>query len=106
MTFEDLLLCEFDVGDLVRLNEDIRLQIGYGLVVDVKNNFDDVYDMEYLTQKILKFKELTADTRNEEFYPTKPQILVMWNNTINGDKKLWMYASELTIVQKVGKDTK
>ena len=37
----DKILCIFDIGDLVRLVEDYNVDVGYGLVTDVKVNFDD-----------------------------------------------------------------
>ena len=43
---------DFEVGDLVRLSEDIKIEIGYGLVADVKLSFDDVYDLKVLDQRI------------------------------------------------------
>ena len=46
------LFCEFDIGDLVRLTEDHQLFVGYGLVTDIKNSFDDVYDIDYLRMKV------------------------------------------------------
>jgi|AACY02.1.fsa_nt_gi hypothetical protein len=97
------ILCSFDVGDLVRLNEDKDLQIGYGLVTEVRENFDDVYDLLELSQRIDALKNI-IELRDDDFYPTKPQVLVLWNKSIFPDvrnKQLWMYASEITIVQKV-----
>ena len=46
----DKILCIFDIGDLVRLVEDYNVDVGYGLVTDVKVNFDDVYDIDYLRE--------------------------------------------------------
>lgn len=97
------LLSHFDVGDLVRLNEDIQLQIGYGLVTDVRETFEDVYDIVELSNRIDALKNI-IELRDDDFYPAKPQILVLWNKSIFSDrtnKQLWMYASELTLVQKV-----
>lgn len=99
---------DFEVGDLVRLTEDIKLDIGYGLVADVKLSFDDVYDLKILDQRIKSFTEI-LHTRDDDFFPTKPQILVLWsgrNLVSNTVTSLWMYASELTIVEKVVKETK
>lgn len=96
------LLNGFSIGDLVRLNEDLELHIGYGLVTEVRETFDDVYDLVDLSRKL---EELRNDLyyKDDGFYPTKPQILVLWNNIkqTTNNKQLWMYASELTIVQKV-----
>jgi hypothetical protein len=99
---------DFEVGDLVRLIEDIKIEIGFGLVVDVKLSFDDVYDLKILDQTIKSMSEI-LNIRDDDFYPTKPQILVLWsgkNLITNTNTSIWMYASELAIVQKVVKDTK
>jgi hypothetical protein len=96
--FDEEVLSNLAIGDLVRLNEDIDLQVGYGLIVDIKYNFDDIYDLIELNLKITKIKDPLS--RTDDFYPTKPQILVMWTGANNG-KILWMYASELTLIQKV-----
>ena len=103
----DKSVYDFEIGDLVRLSEDIKIQIGYGLVADIKNNFDDVYDMEYLTSRIKSLSEILY-TKDNEFFPSSPQILVLWSGKtlISENLSIWMYASELTIVQKVVKDTK
>lgn len=97
----DKAIYDFDVGDLVRLNEDIKVEIGYGLITDIKFNFDDVYDLRYLDERIRNFREILAK-RDDDFFPTKPQILVLWSgkNLISNNLSLWMYASELTLVQK------
>lgn len=96
------LLNSFSIGDLVRLNEDLELHIGYGLVTEVRETFDDVYDLVHLSRKL---EELRNELyyKDDGFYPTKPQILVLWNSIkqTTSNKQLWMYASELTIVQKV-----
>lgn len=103
----DKSIYEFDIGDLVRLNEDIKIEIGYGLITDIKFNFDDVYDLRFLDERIRNFREVLA-MRDEDFLPSKPQILVLWTgkNLMSNSLSLWMYASELTLVQKVVKSTK
>lgn len=103
----DKSLYDFDIGDLVRLNEDIKLEIGYGLVADVKLSFDDVYDLKSLDERIRSLREV-LNTRDDDFFPTKPQILVLWTgkNIVAKNSLIWMYASELTLVHKVVKDTK
>lgn len=100
-------LCEFDIGDLVRLNEDYNLEVGCGLVTDIKNNFEDVYDIEYLRRKIGTLRQIIP-SRNDDFFPSKPQILVLWTgkNIVGTNTSIWMYASELILVQKVVKDSK
>ena len=98
---------DFEIGDLVRLNEDIDIEVGYGLVTDIKFNFDDIYDLKYLDERIRSFREILA-RRDDDFFPSKPQILVLWSgkNIVNENTSIWMYASELTLVQKVFKGAK
>ena len=98
---------DFEIGDLVRLNEDIKIEVGYGLVTDIKFNFDDVYDLKFLDERIRSFREIIA-MRDDDFFPSKPQVLVLWSgkNIITENASMWMYASELTLVQKVAKVTK
>jgi hypothetical protein len=106
--FIDKDIYDFEVGDLVRLAEDIKIEIGFGLVVDIKLSFDDVYDLKILDERIKSMTEI-LQKRDDDFYPTKPQILVLWsgrNLITSTSTSLWMYASELAIVQKVVKDTK
>lgn len=101
------IFCEFEIGDLVRLLEDQELSIGYGLVTDIKKSFDDVYDIDYLRNKIGTLRGLIP-TKEDDFFPSKPQVLVLWSgkSIISGNISIWMYPSELAIVQKVARDTK
>lgn len=103
----DKTIYEFDIGDLVRLNEDIKMEVGCGLVTDIKFNFDDVYDLKLLDERIRNFREILA-MRDDDFFPSKPQVLVLWTgkNIIGENTSIWMYASELTLIQKVVKGTK
>jgi hypothetical protein len=99
--------CEFEIGDLVRLLEDQNISVGYGLVTDIKNSFDDVYDIDYLRNKIGTLRGLIP-AKEDDFFPSKPQILVLWSGKrlASNNISIWMYPSELVIVQKVAKDTK
>ncbi|NDC29925.1 MAG: hypothetical protein EBZ58_03080 [Bacteroidetes bacterium] len=98
------IFCEFDIGDLVRLVEDYNVDVGYGLVTDVKPNFDDVYDLEYLRVRIGTLRDIIP-ARSDDFFPSKPQVLVLWSgkNLVGSNKSIWMYESELTLVQKAVK---
>jgi len=98
------MFCQFDIGDLVRLVEDYNVDVGYGLVTDVKANFDDIYDLEYLRVRIGTLRDVVP-ARNDDFFPSKPQVLVLWSgkNLVSSNKSIWMYESELTLVQKAVK---
>jgi hypothetical protein len=107
VNYLDKELCEFDIGDLVRLVEDNDFQVGCGLVMDIKISFDDVYDIEYLRKKIGTLRDIIP-ARNDDFFPSKPQVLVLWTgkNIIGKNASIWMYSSELILVKKVVKDSK
>ena len=99
---------DYEIGDLVRLVEDYKLEVGYGIVTDIKENFEDVYDLDYLRKKIGTLRE-AIPARDDDFFPSRPQILVLWTikkSNINNNISIWMYAEEITILQKVVKDTK
>lgn len=100
-----LLVPNLSIGDLVRLNEDIDLSIGIGLVADLKYNFDDIYDLKYILERLEDEScGLNTHHRDEGFYPTKPQALVMWSGKrLSKSNTMWMYTSEITIVKKVKK---
>lgn len=103
MVTYDSVACNFDVGDLVRLKEDDLIEVGYGIIIEVKFNFDDIYDVtdiENLDNRIRILRSKSA-RRNDDFYPTKPQILVMWNGLNTGRSVLlWMYYTEILLIQK------
>lgn len=107
MTYRDLiknlLLPELSVGDLVRLNEDSNLKIGLGVVEDIKINFNDVYDLNYLLDKIEEYSiGIKTNIETDGFFPTKPQALIMWSGKrLSGTNSMWMYTSEITVVHKV-----
>lgn len=100
-----LLVPNLSIGDLVRLNEDTELSIGVGLVADLKFNFDDVYDLKYILEHLEdESYGLNIYHRDDGFYPTKPQALVMWSGKkLSKSNTMWMYTSEITIVNKVKK---
>jgi hypothetical protein len=100
----DKELYSFDIGDLVRLNEDIKLEVGFGLITDMRFSFDDVYDLQYIEDRIKNIGDF-IQKRNDDIFLSKPQILVLWTGRkhIKDPSSLWMYASEITLVQKVVK---
>jgi len=102
MDSDDDICLQIGVGDLVRLVEDIDLEIGLGIVTDIKNNFEDVYDLDYLRKKIGTLREF-VQAKDDDFFSSRPQILVLWNIKKNSKNSilLWMHAEELTIFRKV-----
>jgi hypothetical protein len=94
-------LYDFSIGDLVRLTEDRQLEIGLGVIADIKENLEDVYDLEYLRNRIQTLHNIID--LQEDIFPSTPQILVLWSTKkiTNNNITLWMYAEELTVLQKV-----
>jgi hypothetical protein len=105
---DEQLVFDYEIGDLVRLAEDHNLEVGYGIITEIKENFEDVYDLDYLRKKIGTLRE-TMPAREDDFFPSRPQILVLWTikkTKTNNNISIWMYAEEIAILQKVVKDTK
>ena len=96
--FDKSLFSKLSIGDLVSLREDVKLKIGYGLVIDIKYDFNDVYDLLEIKNKLSNMQNISSEI--DDFCPTKPHILVMWSKT---DKSinLWMYDSDLILIEKV-----
>jgi hypothetical protein len=104
---DEQLVFDYDIGDLVRLVEDRKIEVGYGIITDIKQDFEDVFDLEYLRKKIGTLRQ-EMPTREDDFFPSRPQILVLWTikKTSSNNISIWMYAEEIAIVQKVVKHTK
>ena len=105
---DEEIVFDYEIGDLVRLVEDHKLEVGYGIITDIKENFEDVYDLDYLRKKIGTLRDIMP-AREDDFFPSRPQILVLWSikkSTTNNNTSIWMYAEEIVILQKVVKDTK
>lgn len=104
---DEELVFDYEIGDLVRLVEDYNLEVGYGIITDIKQNFEDVYDLDYLRKKIGTLRQ-EMPTKEDDFFPSRPQILVLWTikkTKTNNSISIWMHAEEITILQKVVKDT-
>lgn len=98
-----LLVNELSIGDLVRLNEDLLLKNGIGVVEDIKLNFDDICGINYLLDKIEEYN-LVAKIHPEEsgFFCLKPQALIMWTSKkLSKSNSMWIYTSEITVIHKV-----
>jgi hypothetical protein len=96
--------CIFKIGDLVRLIEDKELNIGFGLIIDIKLSLEDVYDIKYfeeiLEPNILKNSIDSIYTSDRDIFPQKPLLLVSWNKLSFNNKSMWMYSSELMLVNR------
>lgn len=100
---KNIIIPNLSIGDLVRLNEDSSLKIGIGVIEDIKLNFSDVYDIEYLLDKIDEHNlGIKSSPDIDGFFPAKQQALVMWSGKrLSKTNSMWMYASEITVVHKV-----
>jgi hypothetical protein len=90
---DDDTYLEIEIGDLVCLAEDLNLEVGLGIVTDIKNSFEDVYDLDFLRKKIGTLREF-VQSKDDDFFSSRPQILVLWNIKKNSKNSilLWMYA--------------
>lgn len=93
---------QFQIGDLVRLYEDREVNIGCGLVTSIKENLEDVYDLQYLRERIGTLRK-HIPAKSDDFFSSRPQILVLWSMKTRNQNKisLWMYAEELIIISKI-----
>lgn len=98
-----LLATELSIGDLVRLNEDLSLKNGVGVVEDIKLNFDDICGINFLLERIEEHNSLTKIHSQESgFFSLKPQALIMWTGKrLSKSNSMWIYTSEITVIHKV-----
>lgn len=94
---------DISIGDLVRLNEDLLLRNGVGVVEDIKLNFDDLCHINYLLDKIEEHNLLTkTHPESNGFFSSKPQALILWSNKrLSKSNSMWIYTSEITVIHKV-----
>lgn len=100
---KNILTPNISIGDLVRLNEDFSYKIGIGIIEDIKLNYSDIYDINYLLDKIDEYRTgMISSCDVDGFFPTKPQALVMWSSKrLSKANSMWVYISEITVVHKV-----
>ena len=100
---------EISIGDLVKLTGDDDVQVGFGIVLDVRT---DTYEMA--VSLIESFNDYMSAI-DEDFIPEQiteaerellqtPVYLVLWHSNDGhtfSSKPIWMYRSEISIISKV-----
>ena len=97
---------QINIGDLVRLKDDIDLDIGLGLIVEVRSNSMDALDLfhernEEVPYEFTPNQELWDVEEIPEYLLYKPIYLVMWQGGDPVDRTyrpVWMFSSELMLV--------
>ena len=89
---------EIKVGDLVRLKDDGSIAVGVGLVLEKREDCTEIVDL---------LDEIRGGTSPDileeipDFLLFKPIYLVLWQgeNIFPTDKPVWMFSTELQIVE-------
>lgn len=89
---------EIKVGDLVRLKDDGSIAVGVGLVLEKREDCTEIVDL---------LDEIRGGTSPDileeipDFLLFKPIYLVLWQgeNISPTDKPVWMFSTELQIVE-------
>ena len=96
------------VGDLIRLKDDEHLLVGLGIVLDKR---DDTYELaiailenfnDYMTSLEEGFEPEIISEEEKTLLKT-PVYLVLWHSADDhtfSSKPIWMYDSEITVVNK------
>ena len=89
---------EIKVGDLVRLKDDGSIAVGVGLVLEKREDCTEIVDL------LDEIRGSTSPDILEEipdFLLFKPIYLVLWQgeNISPTDKPVWMFSTELQIVE-------
>tara|TARA_B100000131_G_scaffold320013_1_gene367125 strand:- start:5213 stop:5545 length:333 start_codon:yes stop_codon:yes gene_type:complete len=96
------------IGDLIRLKDDEHMLVGVGIVLDKR---EDTYELavailenfnDYMTSVQENFEPEVLSSEEEELLKT-PVYLVLWHSSDDhtfSSKPIWMYDSEIEIVNK------
>jgi len=90
---------DIQIGDLVRLHDDEDLAVGVGLVLSKQVGNGDIMGM------IMKSHDMDDPSFIDEipdFLLYRPIYLVLWHgeNIAPTNRPVWMFRTELTVVQK------
>ena len=87
------------VGDLVRLKDDQDISVGVGLVLEKRDDREEIVDM---IDSLRSGSERIEIEEIPEFLLFKPIYLVLWQgeNISPTDKPVWMFSTELKLVTK------
>ena len=91
-----------EVGDLVRLKDDVGLNVSVGLVVAEKEDCTDFKDMLSELRTGIVGEDPRFMDEIPDFLLFKPIYLVLWQgeNIAPTDKPVWMFRTELEIIEK------
>ena len=89
---------EIKVGDLVRLKDDGSIAVGVGLVLEKREDCTEIVD---LLDEIRGSASPDILEEIPDFLLFKPIYLVLWQgeNISPTDKPVWMFSTELQIVE-------
>ena len=89
---------EIKVGDLVRLKDDGSIAVGVGLVLEKREDCTEIVD---LLDEIRGSASPDILEEIPAFLLFKPIYLVLWQgeNISPTDKPVWMFSTELQIVE-------
>jgi len=90
---------EISVGDLVRLKDDESVSVGVGLVLEKREDSSEIVDLLDDLRAVAD-EDILDDI--PEFLLFKPIYLVLWQgeNISPTDKPVWMFNTELEVVDK------
>lgn len=90
---------EIKVGDLVRLKDDESVSVGVGLVLEKREDSSEIVDLLDDLRAVAD-EDILDDI--PEFLLFKPIYLVLWQgeNISPTDKPVWMFNTELEVVDK------
>jgi len=104
---------KINVGDLVRLKDDIELDVGVGLIVETRSNNGDVVDLFHERQTNVPYEftpnhDLWDIEEIPEYLLYKPIYLVLWQSgdpSTESNRPVWMFSTELVLVSEVKNGT-
>ncbi len=94
------------VGDLVRLKDDADLDVGLGLIVEVRSSSSDVAELFHertieVPYEFTPNQELWDVEDIPEYLLYKPIYLVLWQSgdpATESSRPVWMFSTELVLV--------
>jgi len=97
------------VGDLVRLKDDTNLDVGLGLIVELRENNSDALELFHDRQTNVPYEfspstELWSVDDIPEYLLYKPIYLVLWQTgdpVTDSTRPVWMFSTELVLVSGV-----
>jgi hypothetical protein len=88
------------VGDLVRLRGDESLVIGLGIVLDRKEDTEEIARSLFVKAD-LTYSEYMPDLDKDDYLLSSPVFLIWWQSPDDATfsaKPIWMFYSEISLV--------